>query len=35
LRLTEHSRAVLGVMDTYNLAAYFGDPIWISGDAKA
>ncbi len=34
LRLTGHSRAVLGVIDTYNLAAYFGDPIWISGDAK-
>lgn len=35
LRLTDHSRAVLGVMDTYNLAAFFGDPIWISGGAKA
>jgi anti-anti-sigma factor len=35
LRLTDHSRAVLGVIDTYNLAAYFGDPIWISGGAKA
>jgi anti-sigma B factor antagonist len=34
LRLTDHSRAVLGVMDTYNLAAYFGDPIWISGGTK-
>jgi anti-sigma B factor antagonist len=34
LRLIDHSRAVLGVIDTYNLAAYFGDPIWISGDAK-
>jgi anti-sigma B factor antagonist len=34
LRLTGHSRAVLGVIDTYNLAAYFGDPIWISGGAK-
>jgi anti-sigma B factor antagonist len=35
LRLTGHSPAVLGVMDTYNLAAYFGDPIWISGDAQS
>jgi anti-sigma B factor antagonist len=35
LRLTGHSRAVLGVIDTYNLAAYFGDPIWISSGAKA
>lgn len=35
LRLTGHSRAVLDVIDTYNLAAYFGDPIWISGGAKA
>ena len=35
LRLTGHSRAVLGVIDTYNLAAYFGDPIWITGGAKA
>jgi anti-anti-sigma factor len=34
LRLTGHSRAVLEVIDTYNLAAYFGDPIWISGGAK-
>jgi len=34
LRLTGHSRAVLGVIDTYNLAAYFGDPIWIHGSAK-
>jgi anti-sigma B factor antagonist len=34
LRLTEHSRAVLGVIDTYNLAAFFGDPIWISGGSK-
>jgi anti-sigma B factor antagonist len=35
LRLTSHSRAVLEVMDTYNLAAYFGDPILISRGAKA
>lgn len=31
LRLTEHSPAVLGVIDTYNLAGFFGDPILISG----
>ncbi len=35
LRLIGHSRAVLEVMDTYNLAAYFGDPILISRGAKA
>lgn len=35
LRLTGHSRAVFDVIDTYNLAAYFGDPVWISGKAKA
>jgi anti-sigma B factor antagonist len=34
LRLASHSRVVLDVIDTYNLAAYFGDPIWISGGAK-
>lgn len=34
LRLSGHSRAVLEAMDTYNLAAYFGDPIWIAGDTK-
>ncbi|MDH4215592.1 MAG: STAS domain-containing protein [Gallionella sp.] len=34
LRLTNHSNAVLGVIDTYNLAAYFGDPIWITGGAN-
>lgn len=34
LRLTNHSSAVLGVIDTYNLAAYFGDPIWITGGGK-
>jgi anti-sigma B factor antagonist len=27
LRLTDRSQAVLDIMDTYNLAAYFGDPI--------
>lgn len=27
LRLTDHSQAVLDIMDTYNMAAYFGDPI--------
>lgn len=35
LRLTSHSRAVFEAIDTYNLAAYFGDPIWISGKTKA
>jgi anti-sigma B factor antagonist len=35
LRLTGHSRAVLEVIDTYNLAAFFGDPILISRRAKA
>jgi anti-anti-sigma factor len=35
LRLTNHSRVVLGVIDTYNLAAYFGDPILISSGTKA
>lgn len=35
LRLTGHSRAVLEAIDTYNLSAYFGDPIWIAGGAKS
>jgi len=35
LRLIEHSRSVFEAIDTYDLAAYFGDPIWISGKAKA
>lgn len=35
LRLIGHSPAVFEAIDTYNLAAYFGDPIWISGKAKA
>ena len=30
LRLTSHSPAVLEVMDRYNMAAYFGDPVVIS-----
>lgn len=30
LRLVNHSRAVLDVMDICNMAAYFGDPIWES-----
>jgi anti-sigma B factor antagonist len=34
LRLIGHSRSVFEAIDTYNLAAYFGDPIWISGRAK-
>jgi anti-sigma B factor antagonist len=35
LRLTGHSPAVLGVIDTYDLAAYFGDPILISGSSQS
>jgi len=34
LRLTEHSRAVLDVLDICNLAAFFGDPIWESEGAR-
>lgn len=34
MRLIGHSPAVLAVIDTYKLAAYFGDPILISGDAR-
>ncbi len=30
LRLTSHSPAVLEVMDLYNMAAYFGDPVVVS-----
>ena len=30
LRLTSHSPAVLEVMDLYNMAAYFGDPMVVS-----
>ena len=34
LRLTSHSPAVLEVMDLYNMAAYFGDPVVISRTQK-
>lgn len=34
LRLTEHSRAVLEVLDLCNLATYFGDPVLVFRDAK-
>ncbi|HZT62225.1 MAG TPA: STAS domain-containing protein [Burkholderiales bacterium] len=30
LRLTGHSEASLDVLDRYNLAGYFGDPVFIS-----
>lgn len=31
MRLVAHSAAALGVLDTYNLVGYFGDPVLISG----
>lgn len=31
LRLVEHSPATLEVMDLFNMAAYFGDPVVIQG----
>lgn len=34
LRLTSHSPAVLEVMDLYNMAAYFGDPVVIARTQK-
>ncbi len=34
LRLTSHSPAALEIMDMYNMAAYFGDPVVISGTRK-
>ena len=34
LRLTSHSSAVLEVMDLYNMAGYFGDPVVISRTRK-
>jgi anti-anti-sigma factor len=33
LRFTGHSRAVLDLLDTYNLAAYFGDPLVLPGQS--
>ena len=35
VRLVAHSAASLEVLDTYNLAAYFGDPLVISSRTKA
>ncbi len=34
LHLTSHSPMVLKIMDLYNLAAYFGDPVVISRTRK-
>lgn len=34
LRLTSHGATVLEVMDLYNMAAYFGDPMVISRARK-
>ena len=34
LRLMSHSPAVLEVMDLYNMAAYFGDPVVIARARK-
>lgn len=33
LRLAQHSAASLEVLDRYNLASYFGDPVVLSGGA--
>lgn len=35
VRLVAHSPATLDVLDCYNLAAYFGDPIVMSSSAQA
>lgn len=32
LNLTEHSSVVIEVLDTYHMAAYFGDPLILSTD---
>lgn len=34
LRLVAHSPATLEVLDTYNMAAAFGDPVVISSQSK-
>lgn len=34
LRLVEHSAASLEVLDRYNLAAYFGDPVVLVSERK-
>lgn len=33
LRIIEHSAAVIDVIDTYQLAGFFGDPILLSAQA--
>jgi anti-sigma B factor antagonist len=30
VRLTAHSKAVTDLLDLYNMAGYFGDPIWMA-----
>lgn len=30
LRLVAHGKAMLGIMDLYNMASYFGDPVVIT-----
>lgn len=30
MRLTAHSKAVTEILDLYNMASYFGDPIWLA-----
>lgn len=35
VRFTDHSPAVLEVMDIFNMASYFGDPLVISSGATA
>jgi anti-anti-sigma factor len=30
MRLTAHSKAVTEMLDLYNMASYFGDPIWLA-----
>lgn len=29
MRLTAHSKAVTEMLDLFNMASYFGDPIWL------
>jgi ABC-type transporter Mla MlaB component len=29
VRLTAHSKAVTEILDLFNMASYFGDPIWM------
>lgn len=35
LRIVGHSQAVLNVLDTYRMAAYFGDPVVLPSSGKA